>query len=208
MKNVFLSRLFSKYSRGQKGKKGDEQSLQMKTALSPSLFSFPKYFFSRGICVGISNGNRARLQTTAATCRVPTHHAQFNHYAVYSTHLLPTKHPTHTHGKGPHHCPSVLRKRYFGRKASTTSLYVVMYGPPHSCTHAGTDRNTSSIVSRIDLGLPGRFKMRLCFLKPAVCLESTAVGTYRKLMARICSPYPGIMRLHTYFGVVFCGGVL
>ncbi len=32
---------------------------------------------------------------------------------------------------------------------------------------------------------------------PAVCRDSTAVGTYFKLIARICSPYPGIMRLQT-----------
>lgn len=32
---------------------------------------------------------------------------------------------------------------------------------------------------------------------PAVCLDSTAVGTYLRLIARICSPYPGNMRSQT-----------
>lgn len=32
---------------------------------------------------------------------------------------------------------------------------------------------------------------------PAVCLDSTAVGTYFRLTALICSPYPGNIRSHT-----------
>ncbi len=35
----------------------------------------------------------------------------------------------------------------------------------------------SSIVSRMAFGFPGRFKMRALPRKPAVCLDSTAVGT-------------------------------
>lgn len=35
-------------------------------------------------------------------------------------------------------------------------------------------------------------------LSPAVWRDKTAVGTYLKLIARICSPYPGIIRSHTY----------
>lgn len=105
---------------------------------------------------------------------------------------------------------------------------------------------TSSIVSRIAFGFPGRFIIKLFPLNPAVCRESTAVGTclhdgqsiqlagmsdrdflhrtvhngkisqvspffcidlrvspqadwvcYFKLMARICSPYPGIILSQT-----------
>ena len=125
-------------------------------------------------------------------------------------------------------------------------------------------RPTSSIVSLMLFGLPGRLRMRLLPRRPAVWRDSTAVGTYRRLhergggkrgssclnaipaecnirrgarheeelsqasslaappsppppplspphtpplppprpapphlMARICSPYPGIMRSHT-----------
>ena len=43
-----------------------------------------------------------------------------------------------------------------------------------AATEAG---RTSSIVSRIAFGFPGRFKMSALPRKPAVCLDSTAVGT-------------------------------
>lgn len=39
-------------------------------------------------------------------------------------------------------------------------------------------RHTSSMVSRIDFGFPGRLRMRDFPRSPAVCLDSTAVGTY------------------------------
>lgn len=49
----------------------------------------------------------------------------------------------------------------------------------------------------MDFGFPGRFMTNVLPLIPAVCRLSTAVGTYFKLIARICSPYPGIIRWHT-----------
>lgn len=75
-----------------------------------------------------------------------------------------------------------------GRNAFTTSSFVSIYGPSSSVMHVGIDTKTSSIVSRIDLGLPGKFKMRDLPRKPAVCRDRTAVGTYRRLIERICSP--------------------
>lgn len=142
--------------------------------------------------------------------------------------------------------------------ASTDALVLQM------CTAAGGAAAclpTSSIVSRMLLGLPGKFRMSDLPRSPAVWRDSTAVGTYRKLqvqgpvccysklagrrgrghqecmrlggapaeepsttrntsaarrqaaawvaaaagnpagkaclIARICSPYPGIMRSHT-----------
>lgn len=45
----------------------------------------------------------------------------------------------------------------------------------------------------MDLGLPGRFRMRLLPLMPAVCRDKIAVGTYFREMARIFSPNPGII---------------
>lgn len=43
---------------------------------------------------------------------------------------------------------------------------------------------TSSMVSRMALGLPGMLRMRALPLSPAVCRESTAVGTYLQLAYR------------------------
>mmetsp|Transcript_8718 Transcript_8718/g.26125 ORF Transcript_8718/g.26125 Transcript_8718/m.26125 type:complete len:205 (-) Transcript_8718:30-644(-) len=53
------------------------------------------------------------------------------------------------------------------------------------------------MVSRIALGLPGRFIMSAFPRMPAVWRDRMAVGTCLRLIARICSPKPGIMRLHT-----------
>ena len=85
-----------------------------------------------------------------------------------------------------------------GRNASTTSSCVSMYTSSFMMlTHAGIDTNTSSIVSRIAFGFPGRLSISVSPRNPAVCLDSTAVGTTLRLMARICSAYPGIIRSHT-----------
>ncbi len=43
------------------------------------------------------------------------------------------------------------------------------------------------MVSRIALGLPGRFRMSVLPRRPAVCRDSTAVGT--------CLPVPGPLSL-------------
>jgi hypothetical protein len=48
---------------------------------------------------------------------------------------------------------------------------------------------TSSNVSRMDFGFPGRLMMSAFPRMPAVWRDSTAVGTYLRLMERICSPY-------------------
>lgn len=88
------------------------------------------------------------------------------------------------------------------RKAFTTESSVLMSGPPSKRMQAGMEANTSSMVSRMALGLPGRFRIRALPRRPAVCLESTAVGTWRRDTARICSPYPGIILWHTWGGRV------
>ena len=43
--------------------------------------------------------------------------------------------------------------------------------------NAASEGLTSSIVSRIAFGFPGKFMIKLFPLNPAVCRESTAVGT-------------------------------
>jgi len=46
-------------------------------------------------------------------------------------------------------------------------------------------------------GRPGRFTMRACPRTTAVCRDSSAVGTTRRLIWRICSPKPGSSRWAT-----------
>lgn len=49
----------------------------------------------------------------------------------------------------------------------------------------------------MDLGLPGKFRIRQLPRIPAVCRERIAVGTYFNDMERIFSPKPGINLEHT-----------
>lgn len=44
---------------------------------------------------------------------------------------------------------------------------------------------TSSIVSRIAFGFPGKFRIRHLPLSPAVCLDKTAVGTYLEYIEHV-----------------------
>lgn len=61
----------------------------------------------------------------------------------------------------------------------------------------GTAEKISSMVSRIDLGLPGRFMMSALPRIPAVCRDRMAVGTCLREMVRILSPKPGSSLVHT-----------
>jgi hypothetical protein len=73
-----------------------------------------------------------------------------------------------------------------------------------SYEHSVSDQlcDSSRPCCQLRLGCPHMGHQRHTALQPAkgppaVCLDSTAVGTYFKLIARICSPYPGSMREHT-----------
>ena len=68
---------------------------------------------------------------------------------------------------------------------------MVMYGPPIRSTQYGTAANISSRISLIERGDPGKLRIKVEPRIPAVCLESTAVGTCFSEIARICSPKPG-----------------
>ena len=60
------------------------------------------------------------------------------------------------------------------RHAAWTQLHSV-----NACSDLQTmSALTSSKVSRMDFGLPGRLMMSDLPLRPAVCLDRTAVGTY------------------------------
>lgn len=62
--------------------------------------------------------------------------------------------------------------------AQWCSAYITVYTLCHNRLQTGEQLITSSKVSRIDLGLPGRLMINDLPRSPAVCRDKTAVGTY------------------------------
>src|SRR5574344_1513177 len=76
-------------------------------------------------------------------------------------------------------------------------LLVSKYGPSIKSIQYGIAGKTASKHSLIDFGFPGSFTIKELPLRPGVCLDEIAVGTYCKLTLLISSPNPGIILSQT-----------